>query len=62
LHAQATLDRYKKYAGLIAQWVEQPGCVEHWLITFPEWRAYKPWLEEFIQTLDQETHEAPQSP
>lgn len=59
--AQAFLDMHEQYLDQIAWWVEQPGCVENFMRDFPEWREHKAWLEEFIQTIDKETHEAPQS-
>jgi len=58
--AQAFLDLHEQYIEQIAWWVEQPNCVENFMKDFPEWREHKAWLEEFIQTIDKETHEAPQ--
>lgn len=60
--AQSFLDLHERYLDQIAWWVEQPNCVQNFLRDFPEWTetpALKTWLEEFIQTIDQETHEAP---
>lgn len=62
--AQAFLDMHEQYLDQIAWWVEQPGCIENFVRDFPQWletEKLKHWLEEFIQTIDKETHEAPQS-
>lgn len=62
--AQAFLDMHESYLEQVAWWVEQPNCVQNFLRDFPEWNEtpqLKRWLEEFIQTIDRETHEAPQA-
>lgn len=61
LHAQALLDEYAQFIPQIAAWVETPRCVDDWMREFPEWAPYREWVTKFIDTLDQETHEAPQA-
>jgi hypothetical protein len=62
--ASSFLDLHEQYLDQIAWWVEQPNCVQNFLRDFPEWMEtpeLKRWLEEFIQQIDKETHEAPQT-
>ena len=70
LHAQALLDRYKRFIPEIAAWIERPNCMQEWLAWFPDWndpREYgqgptmtvKTWLEQFLAMIDQDTHGAP---